>query len=94
MENNFYVGEVIHKRKIGSVYTEKIVLYTNDNVYYTNLISDSTYTTNSRENEYVDESSLIPTLCDEFKVDYNYLLIKHNSNNKVVNKKRRFLFKK
>ena len=34
MENNFFVGNVVHKNKKGNnLYSEKIVLYTCDNVY-------------------------------------------------------------
>lgn len=35
MENNFFVGNVVHKNKKGNnLYNEKIVLYTCDNVYF------------------------------------------------------------
>lgn len=96
MENNFFVGNVVHKNKKGNnLYSEKIVLYTCDNVYFIDLLTDNTYTTNSENRDYVVYDSLIPTNSEEFRIDYDYLLIKHNNgndNNKI--KRKRFLFKK
>lgn len=43
MENNFFVGNVVHKNKKGNnLYSEKIVLYTCDNVYFIDLLTDNT----------------------------------------------------
>ena len=54
MENNFFVGNVVHKNKKGNnLYSEKIVLYTCDNVYFIDLLTDNTYTTNSENRDYV-----------------------------------------
>mgnify|MGYP000055582507 FL=1 len=96
MENNFFVGNVVHKNKKGNnLYNEKIVLYTCDNVYFIDLLTDNTYTTNSENRDYVVYDSLVPTNSEEFRIDYDYLLIKHNdgnNNNKI--KRKRFLFKK
>ena len=95
MENNFFVGNVVHKNKKGNnLYSEKIVLYTCDNVYFIDLLTDNTYTTNSENRDYVVYDSLVPTNSEEFRIDYDYLLIKQNEikDNKVRRKK--FFFKK
>lgn len=93
MENNFYVGNIIHKKKKGNTtYMEKMVLYTIDNLYYIDLINDITYTTNNFDKSYVDSSSLVSIDIEDFRIDYMYLLLKHNegSNN---NQKRRKISK-
>ena len=96
MENNFFVGNVVHKNKKGNnLYSEKRVLYTCDNDYFIELLTDNPYTTNSENRDYVVYDSLVPTNSEEFRIDYDYLLIKHNdgnNNNKI--KRKRFLFKK
>lgn len=95
MENNFYVGTIIHRKK-NSVSSEKLVLYTTDNINYTDLITDNVYTTNSNNKYYLLENSLIPIDIDDFKIDYNYLLDKHNNpikHNKIrrINKIKNYL---
>lgn len=97
MENNFFVGNVVHKNKKGNnLYSEKIVLYTCDNVYFIDLLTDNTYTTNSENRDYVVYDSLVPTNSEEFRIDYDYLLIKHNdyNNNNKIKRKKKFFFKK
>lgn len=85
MENNFYVGNVIHKRKfLRFKYSkpEKIVLYTEDNYNYIDLVGERNYTTNQKNKDYVMESSLIPTDVSEHKIDYLYLLDKNKAKTK------------
>lgn len=95
MENNFFVGVVVHKNKRGNnLYSEKVVLYTSDNIYYTELINDITYTTNSSNKDYVIFDSLVPTSSDEFRIDYEYLLGKHNDIKEDKVKRRKFFFKR
>lgn len=90
MENNFYVGNIIHKKKKSSaIYVEKMVLYTQDNIYYIDLINDITYTTNNFDKSYVDSSSLVSINTDDFRIDYMYLLLKHNEGNNNNNKRRK-----
>lgn len=93
MENNFYVGNIIRKKKKSSdIYVEKMVLYTQDNIYYIDLINDITYTTNNFDKSYVDSSSLVSINTEDFRIDYMYLLLKHNegNNNNNNNNKRKF----
>lgn len=91
MENNFYVGNIIHKKKKSSaIYVEKIVLYTQDNIYYTDLINDITYTTNNIDKSYVDSSSLVSINTEDFRIDYMYLLLKHNEGINNQHKRRKF----
>ncbi len=79
MGNNFYVGNIIHKKKNGNTaYIEKMVLYTSDNIYYIDLINDITYTSNNFDKSYVDSSSLVSINIEDFRIDYMYLLLKHN----------------
>ena len=76
MENNFFVGNVVHKNKKGNnLYSEKIVLYTCDNVYFIDLLTDNTYTTNSENRDYVVYDSLVPTNSEEFRIDYDICLL-------------------
>ena len=50
MENNFFVGVVVHRRrKSNSLTREKLVLYSRNDIDYIDLLNN-TYTTNS-ENE-------------------------------------------
>ena len=74
MENNFYVGDVFHRRRIKSSYVEKIVLYTDDALYYLDLISGNVYTTESSKKDYVIKDSLLPTDISDYNTDYMYLL--------------------
>ena len=86
MENNFFVGNVVHKNKKGNnLYSEKIVLYTCDNVYFIDLLTDNTYTTNSENRDYVVYDSLVPTNSEEFRIDYDYLLIKQDRKSTRLN---------
>ena len=91
MENNFYVGNIIHKKKkSNTTHIEKIVLYTQDNIYYTDLINDITYTTNNFDKSYVDSNSLVSINTEDFRIDYMYLLLKHNEGNNNHHKRRKF----
>lgn len=66
-----------------------MVLYTQDNIYYIDLINDITYTTNNFDKSYVDSSSLVSINTEDFRIDYMYLLLKHNEGNNN-NKRRKF----
>ena len=80
MEDNFYVGDIFHsKKRNGKI--EKAVLYSKDKVVYIDLLNEKEYTTDTNENDYVIEDSLIP------KEDYNYLLYRY-SNGMVKSKKK------
>ena len=80
MENNFFVGIVIHKKKfIKYEYTEKLVLYSDDKYNYIDLLNDKVYTVNEEELEYVIKDSLISTNPLEYKEDYLYLLSRYKS---------------
>ena len=66
---------------------EKAVLYSKDRVVYIDLLNEKEYTTDTNENDYVIEDSLIPTDTNDFKEDYNYLLYRY-SNGMVKRKKK------
>ena len=86
MEDNFYVGDIFHsKKRNGKI--EKAVLYSKDKVVYIDLLNEKEYTTDTNENDYVIEDSLIPTDTNYFKEDYNYLLYRY-SNGMVKSKKK------
>lgn len=88
MKNNFYIGIVCHKKKlIKSEYNEKLVLYSNDNFNYIDLINGVVYTIDNSNKDYVIEHTLIPTDISEHRIDYIYLLSKYNSNKYVKRKK-------
>lgn len=79
MENNFFVGVVFHGRKSFKVeYTEKLVLYSDDNFNYLDLINDVYYTTDENNKGYVIKESLVPTDILEYREDYLYMLSRHN----------------
>jgi len=79
MENNFFVGVVFHGRKSFKVeYTEKLVLYSDDNFNYLDLINDVYYTTDENNKDYVIKESLVPTDILEYREDYLYMLSRHN----------------
>ena len=83
---NFYVGDIFHsKKRNGKI--EKAVLYSKDKVVYIDLLNEKEYTTDTNENDYVIEDSLIPTDTNDFKEDYNYLLYRY-SNGMVKSKKK------
>ena len=88
MENNFFVGNVVHKNKKGNN------LYSEKNVYFIDLLTDNTYTTNSENRDYVVYDSLVPTNSEEFRIDYDYLLIKHNEIKDKKVRRKKFFFKK
>ena len=81
MENNFYVGVVFHgKRPFKVEYTEKLVLYSDDNFNYLDLINDIYYTIDESNRDYVIKESLVPTDISEYREDYLYMLSRHNEN--------------
>lgn len=86
MEDNFYVGDIFHSKKRNSK-IEKAVLYSKDRVVYIDLLNEKEYTTDTNENDYVIEDSLIPTDTNDFKEDYNYLLYRY-SNGMAKSKKK------
>ena len=90
MENNFYVG-VVHygKRPFKQEYSERLVLYSDDNVKYLDLMGNIWYTTDCSNRDYVDSSSLIPTDVSQYREDYIYLLSKCREN-KLMRKKKLF----
>lgn len=93
MENNFYVGDISHKRRISKEsYTEKMVLYNSNNDNYLDLINDKMYTTDKKEKDYVISSSLEIIDINDLKDDYHYLLIRHNDSH-IKKKKKKFNFK-
>jgi len=91
MENNFYVGIVNHKKKIGrGFWSEKLVLYSDDNKYYTDLLNNVTYTSDISCKDYVIKESLIPTDISQYNTDYLYLLFKYK--NQINIKKKKHIF--
>lgn len=84
MVDNFYVGVVCHYKKT----SEKLVLYSDDNYNYYDLLNNKIYTTNSKNKEYVISSSIIPTDIVDYKIDYLYLL----NNHKISKKRKKFNF--
>lgn len=94
MENNFFVGIVNHSKKIRrDSYKEKTVLYKEDTSVYVDLVKNTSYTTDSREKDYVEEETLIPTDITDYKIDYEYLLLRYNSGNNNVKKRKKISFK-
>lgn len=90
MENNYLVGDILHKKKINKEqYKEKQVLYNIDNNKYLDLLNDKIYTTNTKEKTYVIKESLEKIDIRDLKEDYNYLLIRHKEKPK---KKKLFKF--
>ena len=92
MENNFFVGEVCHTKKINrDNRREKIVLYSDDNVHYLDLVRDVTYTCDKSSSDYVMRESLEKADINDFREDYLYLLSRHNdSKNSVLKKKKKW----
>lgn len=84
MENNFYVG-VVHygKRLLKGEYTEKLVLYSEDNINYLDLKNDRYYTTDTSSKDYVMRESLISTDISQYRDDYLYLLSKYKENSSI-----------
>ena len=92
MANNFYVGVVYHgKRFFKHAYSEKVVLYSENNTDYLDLINNIWYSTNNFDKDYVDFDSLISTDVSLYKEDYLYLLSKYK--NRSMTKKRKLIFK-
>lgn len=90
MENNFYVGVVHHEKGIISEgYNEKIVLYSEDDIHYVDLIKEQIYSTNKEEKDYVLEETLIPANVSDFNNDYIYLLSKYKGHSKERKKKKK-----
>ena len=88
MENNFYVGIVFHERGImHEEINEKVVLYTEDNIYYIDLLKKKTYSTDTNEKEYVKSDTLVKADVNDFNIDYMYLLNKYNQTGRDVKKK-------
>ena len=86
MENSFYIGDIYYsKRK--QCHTEKLVLYSSDNVNYLDLISGKWYTTDSKKKDYVIKESIVPTDINEYRENYIYLLSKYNN---VMTKKKKY----
>lgn len=89
MENKFYIGTVIHKKRIRRI-EEKIVLYTKDDIQYIDLINNRIYFANYLAKDYVVRESLIPTDPSEHRIDYKYLLSRFESNGITRKKKLNF----
>ncbi len=79
MENNFYVGDIFHRRFFKFSYIERNVLYAYDEDNYFNLISEKWYTTDSNNKDYVIKDSLIPTDINEYNSNYQYLYEKNKA---------------
>ena len=87
MENNFYVGVVYHGRRlVKPEYREKLVLYSDDNINYVDLVNNVYYTSDKDSRDYVEKETLISTNIREYRDDYLYLLNKYK-NNSVVKKR-------
>jgi len=81
MENNFYVGVVFHgKRAFKNEYSEKLVLYSEDNYNYLDLINNLYYSIDTNNRDYVIEESLVPTDVSEYREDYLYMLSRCKEN--------------
>lgn len=92
MKDSFYVGIVCHGKKLFKAgYKEKLVLYSQDGINYLDLISDTYYTTDKNNRDYIEKESLIPTDVSEYREDYLYLLSKYSVRNKARKKYRDFI---
>lgn len=94
MEDNFYLGTIVHKNKIFKYSTEKKVLYSEDQTYFTDLLSSRTYPIDRisgvRE-DCVYQDSLVPTDPSEYRDDFLYLLERYKNSNCNNKKRRKFL---
>lgn len=81
--NNFYLGSIFHRGKLGQTTTDNLVLYTENDYYYLDLIAGKWYTTSSKDNDYVIRESLREVDISEFRTDYNYLLNSYKSKKKT-----------
>lgn len=89
MENNFYVGVVCHKKRLFKpAFSEKGVLYSDDNISYLDLINGVWYSTNENNKDFVDVNSLVITDISLYKEDYLYLLNKYKESSIVKIKKK------
>ena len=86
MENNFFVGNIFHRRRFKFSYIEKAVLFTDDCEYYLDLVSGKWYTIDTKSKDYVIKDSLIQTNITEHKIDYLYLLNKNKQKTKIKKK--------
>ncbi|MBQ8193027.1 MAG: hypothetical protein IJZ46_03040 [Bacilli bacterium] len=94
MENNFYLGVVMHSKKRScNNYTEKVVLYSDDNIFYIDLVNGNIYSTDVTNKDYVLIDTLVSTDIKEYKTDYLFLLNKFKSN-KDIYKRKKFYLKK
>ena len=83
MENNFYVGNIFHRRRIRQISIDCTVLYTEDNYHYLDLISGKWYDIDTRKKDYVIRDSIRTTDIDDYRIDYKHLLSKYNSKKKI-----------
>jgi len=80
MENNFFVGDVIHSRRFGKQeYIEKCVLYSDDNFNYLDLVNGKWYSTDCSEKDYVLKETINSTDVSLYRENYQYLLNKFGS---------------
>ncbi len=79
MKNNFYVGQIFHRRFIKPCYIEKSLLYTSDEYNYFDLVREKWYTTNTSEKDYVIKDSLVATDINEYNNNYQYLYKKNKT---------------
>ena len=86
MKNNFFVGNIYHRRKIKFSYIEQVVLFSENYYYYLDLVSGKWYTTDTKNRNYVIKDSLVPTDINEYKIDYLYLLNKDKQKTKTRRK--------
>lgn len=87
MVNNFFVGVVHHgKRIFKQEYREKLVLYSEDNFNFLDLLNNNYYTTDDSDKDYVIKESLVATDVSEYREDYLYLLNRHKQR-KIVRRK-------
>ena len=87
MENKFFIGIVLHKKKfLKSQYTEKVVLFSNDDINYIDLLNGFVYTTDTSNRNYVVKESLIATDIYEHRIDYMYLLSQYHSKTLIKKK--------
>lgn len=96
MENNFFVGVVVHRRrKNNSLTREKLVLYSRNDIDYIDLLNNNRYVSeesaNTRE-DYVIKSSLIKVDISDYRTDYYYLLSRYNEYKEEVRNDKRSLF--
>ena len=92
MKSNFYVGIICHLKKIKKYsYHEKVVLYSEDNINFINLINFELYpiegSSTKIHEDYVIKDSLIPTDIRDYNINYIYLLDKYKSVKNTQEKK-------